>query len=209
MIWKKIKPYKDVGDIKSASTKFQDLWTEFDANKYTPTTPILNIMEFIACLVKKKDEWTKTAPACKLLHHTFAALTKTSQEVFLGKQKKNDDLHPSSAASLWTAAIRVLGCSFALKVQIKMSAKGIVKNNMKDLQFRGEKLTFDPACVSTKTKTGRFLPERSLVNHLLKGNACQSSLPRSIKHTLKSQFVVTYFESGNMTTLLNISERCL
>ena len=55
-IWKKNKPYEDVSDIKSTSTKFQDLWAEFDANKYTPTTPISKIMEFITCLVKKKNE---------------------------------------------------------------------------------------------------------------------------------------------------------
>ena len=75
----------------------------------------------------------KDYPARQLLHHTFVALFKTSPEIFLGNWKKNGDLHPFSAASLWTAAIGVLGCAFALKVQIKLSAKGILKNDMKDL----------------------------------------------------------------------------
>ena len=151
MILKKIKPYADVDDIKSASTKFQEIWANSNTNKYSPTTPVLTIMVFISVLVKKKGDWTKTGPAPKLLHHTFVALSKTSPEVFVGDWKKNGDLHPSSAASLWTAAIKVLGCDFALKVQ-----KGILKNDTKDLKVGGKKLSFDSACISIKTKTGRF-----------------------------------------------------
>ena len=113
-------------------------------------------MEFIACLVKKEGDWTKTPDACKVLHHTFASLTKTSPEVFLGNWKKHGDLQPTSVASLWTAAIGVLGCAFNLRMQIQRTAKDILKNNMKDLKFREKKLTFDPACVPTKTKQAAF-----------------------------------------------------
>ena len=66
-----------------------------------------------------------------MFHNTFVAHSKTSLEVFIGDQKRNGDLHPSVAASLWTAAIKVLGCSFNLKVQIKLTAKSIVKSDMK------------------------------------------------------------------------------
>ena len=102
----------------------------------------------------------KTAGACKVLHHTFIALSKTSWEVFGGDWKKNGDLHPSPPASLWTAAIKVLGCSFDLKFQLKLTAKGILKSDMKDLKVGGKKLTFDVACISLKTKTRRFLTDK-------------------------------------------------
>ena len=77
--------------------------------------------------------------------------------MFLNNWKKNTDLHPSPEATLWTAAIRVLGCVFVLQVQIRTSAKAILKNEMKDLKYQGKNLTFDIACVPTKTKTDRFL----------------------------------------------------
>ena len=114
-------------------------------------------MAFISVLVKKKEDWTKTVEARKLLHHTFVSLSKTSPEVFIGDWKRNRDLHPSSAASLWTAAIKVLGCSFDLKVQIKLTAKGILKSDIKDLKVGGKQLTFDPGYISIWTKTSCFL----------------------------------------------------
>ena len=70
-----------------------------------------------------------------------------------------------------------------------MTAKGVLKNYMKDLQFRRKKLTFNPACVPTKTKADRFLTGNAFVDHLLKGNVCQSSLPGIIKHVLKSHYL--------------------
>ena len=53
-IWKRIKPLKDVGDIQSASTKFNVQLAEFDKVEYNPTTPISKIMEFIDCLASQK-----------------------------------------------------------------------------------------------------------------------------------------------------------
>ena len=122
--------------------------------------PIPKIMEFIESLVKKKDPWTKARPAITVLHHTFVALTKTSPKVFLGNWENSGDLQPSAPGSLWTAVIKVLGCSFSLQVPIKVTAKSILKNDMKDLKLRGKSLTFDPACISTETKTGHFLTGR-------------------------------------------------
>ena len=116
-------------------------------------------MDFIDCLVKKKGDWTKTPEAIKVLHGTFVALSTTSPvKVFLDDWKSNSrDLYPSPEAALWLAAIRVLGCAFVLKVHIRPTVKSIIKNDMKDLKFRGKKLTLNPASVPTKTKTGRFL----------------------------------------------------
>ena len=131
----KIKPFKNVGGIQSASDKFKVQWAEFDEVEYNSTAPTLKTMEFIDCLFKKKDDWTSTPNALKVLHETFVALTKTSPIVFLEDWKKNRDFHPSPAASLWTAAIRVLGCAFNLKVQIQQTVKSILKNNMKDFKF--------------------------------------------------------------------------
>ena len=114
-------------------------------------------MEFIECLVKKKGKWTQSREGAKVLYNIFVFLSKTSPEVFLNDWKKNGDLRPSSEATLWTAAIRVLGCVFVLQVQIHTTAKAILKNKMKDLKFREKSLTFDLVCVPTRTKTGRFL----------------------------------------------------
>ena len=55
-VWKKIKPLKDVGDIKLASTKFQEFWAYSNTDKYSPITPVLTIMAFIMVLVKKKED---------------------------------------------------------------------------------------------------------------------------------------------------------
>ena len=59
--------------------------------------------------------------------------------------------------ALWTAAIEVLGCFFSLKVQIKLTAKAILKSDSKGLKVSGKILTFDVVGKSIKTKTGRFL----------------------------------------------------
>ena len=53
-----------------------------------------------------------------------------------------------------------------------MSAKGILKNNMKDLKLQGKSLIFDPACVSTKTKTGHFLTGREIRQPFTKKIMC-------------------------------------
>ena len=55
-IWKKFKSYVDVDDIKSVSTKFQEMWANSNTDKYSPTTPVSTIMAFISVLVKKKDD---------------------------------------------------------------------------------------------------------------------------------------------------------
>ena len=134
MIWKEIKPFEDVGDIKLVSTKIQVMWDEFEINEYTHTIPIAKIMEFINCLVQKKKPWIKMVQAIKLLNKTFVALTKTSPEVFLNNWKRNGDFHLSAPGSLWTTAIKVLGCPFQLKIPVKVTAKGILKNYMKGLK---------------------------------------------------------------------------
>ena len=158
-MWKKIFAFKNVEAIvsQSHSTKFQDLWSKSNAVAYTPDTPVLAIMDFISVLDKKKEDRTKSAEARYVFHHTFVALSRTSPEVFGGDWKRSGELHPSPPASLWTAAIKVLGCSFDLKVQIKLTAKGILKSDIKDLKVGGKKLTFDVVCKSIKTKAGRFL----------------------------------------------------
>ena len=157
-VWKKIKPLKDVGDIKLVSTKFQEFGVHSNTDKHSPITPVSTIIALILVLVKKKEDWTKTVKAQKLLHHIFFSFSKTSPEVFIGDWKRNGDIHPSSAASLWTAGIKVLDCSFNLKVQINLTAKDILKNDVKDLKVGGKKLTFDPGCISIRTKTGCSLP---------------------------------------------------
>ena len=128
-------------------------------NTHLPS-PIARITEFIECLVQKQLPWTKTSPGILLLHKLFVALTKTSPKIFLHDWKKNGDLLPSDPALLWTAAINVLGCSFALVVPIKTTAKGILKKEMNSLKLNRKKLMFDPVCVSTSTKVGRFLTDK-------------------------------------------------
>ena len=113
-------------------------------------------MEFIECLVKKKGEWPQSWEGAKVLQDTFVFLSKTSPEVFLDDWK-NGDLHTSPEATLWAVEIRVLGCAFVHKVQIRLTVKAILKKDMKDLKFRWKSLLFDVVCVPTTTKTGRFL----------------------------------------------------
>ena len=125
-------------------------------------------MDFIECLVQKKKPWTKTTPALKLLHYTCVALTKSSPKVFLTNWKRNGDLHPSAAGSLWTAANTVLGSSFLLETPVKVIAKGILKNNSKGLKLKRKSLAFNPACVSTRTKVGHFLTGMVLLQPFVK-----------------------------------------
>ena len=141
----------------SHSTKFQDLWSKSNSVAYSSDTPVSTIMDFISVLDKKKEDWTKTVEARNLLNNTFIALSKTSPEVFGGYWKRTGKLPPSPLASLWTATIKVLGCSFGLNIQIKLTANRILKSNIKDLKIEGKKLTFDVASVSVNTKEGRFL----------------------------------------------------
>ena len=91
-----------------------------------------------------------------MFHHTFVALSRTSPEIISGDRKRSGEIQPSPPAALWTAAIKVQGCSFSLKVQIKLIAKAILKSDSKDLQVGGKTLTFDDVDKSIKTKTGRF-----------------------------------------------------
>ena len=122
-----------------------------------PTTPIPRLEEFITCFVQKKELWTKTVVAHKLFHHTFVALSKTSPEIFETAWTKKGDLLPSTAGSLWVASNTVLGCSWSLITPGKLT---ILKNNLRDkknLKSKGKSLTFDPECVTTKTKVGHFL----------------------------------------------------
>ena len=109
-------------------------------------------MDFISVSDKKKEDWTKKVEVRNLFHKTFVALSKTSPGVFGGDWKRPGELHPSPPASLWTAAIKVLGYSFNLKVQIKLTANDILKSDIKDLKVDGKKLIFDVVCKSIKTK---------------------------------------------------------
>ena len=151
--------FKNVEAIVSQSdiTNFQDLWSKSNAVAYFPDNPVSAIMDFISVLDKKKEDWTKFAEARYVFHNTFVALSRTSSEVFGRDWKRSGVLHPSHPASLWTAAIKVLGCSFNLKVQIKLTSKGILKSYSRDLQVGGNKLIFDDVCKSIKIKAGRFL----------------------------------------------------
>ena len=90
----------------------------------------------------------------------FCALSKTSPEVFGADWKKAGELHPSPEASLWTAAIQALGCSFKLAVHIQLTTKGILKSDMKNCKVGRKSLTFDAPSVMVKTKAGRFLSGR-------------------------------------------------
>ena len=158
-IWKKIKSLKTVRYIERLpiTIKFTDVWSKFNTDPYSPDTPVTRILEFISTIEKKKEEWTKSPGARFLFIKTLCA---TSPEVFGADWKRAGKLHPSQAASLWTAAIQALGCSFKLYVHIKLTTKGILKSDMKDFKAGGKSLTFDVASVSVKTKAGWFLTGR-------------------------------------------------
>ena len=92
-----------------------------------------------------------------MLTNIFFALSKMSPEVFGADWKRAGELHSSPTALLWTAAVQALGCSFKLAVHIKLTKKGILKSDSKNLKAGGKSLTFDIANVCVQTKAGRFL----------------------------------------------------
>ena len=190
------------------SAKIQPVWNKFEINEYSPTTPIVKIMEFTKCLVQKEDPWTKTKQSIKLLLQTFVRLTKTSPEVFLGDWKKSGDLHPSLVGSKWTASIKVLGCAFRLQVQIKVPVKTILKNNTEDLKLRGKSLTFDPTCVPTKTKTGRFLTGKELLQSFVKRQCVSKQLTWKFQSYIEVTFCSNMYGLENMIILFLVSEIC-
>ena len=89
--------------------------------------------------------------------HTFVALSKTSPEIFKTAWTKNGNLLPSTAGSLWAASNNVLGSSWSLITPVKLTSKSILVRDKKNLKSKGKSLTFDPECVTTKTKVGHFL----------------------------------------------------
>ena len=107
MIWNKIKPLKTVQEIECipTTTKFKLLWSKFSFDPFSFDTPVTKIAKFISAIEKKKEEWTKSPEACIMLTNIFCALSKTSLEVFGADWKRAGELHPSPAASLWTAAV--------------------------------------------------------------------------------------------------------
>ena len=92
-----------------------------------------------------------------MLTKSFCALSKTSLEVFGADWKRAGELYPLPAVSLWTAAVQALSCSFKLTIHIKLTKKGILKSNTKNLKAGGKSLTFDVASICVQTKAGRFL----------------------------------------------------
>ena len=66
-------------------------------------------------------------------------------------------LQPSLAASLWTAAVKALGCSFKLAYKINLTKKDIIKSDIKDLEAAVKSLTFDVPGTCMQTKAGRFI----------------------------------------------------
>ena len=105
--------------------------------------------------------------------------------MFLKDWKKNGDLHLSPAATLWATAIRVLGCAFVLKVQIRTTAKNILKKDMKDHKFQRKSLTFDVACVPTTTKTGRFLTSKPAYQPFAKRQCVSKQFTREFQSFLE------------------------
>ena len=82
---------------------------------------------------------------------------QTSPEIFETAWMKKGNLLPSTAGSLWSASNNALGSSWSLITPIKITAKSIFVRNKKNLKSKGKSLTFDPECVTTKTKVGHFL----------------------------------------------------
>ena len=134
---------------------------ESNAEDFSADTPVLTITAFISALLKKKEVWTKSTDARYVFHLTFVALSRTSPKCFGSDWKRSGERQPSPPAALWTAAIKVLGCSFSLKVPIKLTAKAILKSDSKYLQVDGKTLSFDVVGKSIKTKTGHFSRARS------------------------------------------------
>ena len=70
--------------------------------------------------------------------------------------------------------------------------KSILKNDMKDFNFQGLKLTLDPACIPTETKTGRFLTGKVACQPFAK----RQCVPKKFTRTYQSFIEVTI--CGNM-----------
>ena len=158
MIYKGIKAFADVGDINKNITTIQPLWSQFSLfDTYLSSIPILRLEEFITALSLKQEPWTKTPEAHKIFLHTFVALSKTSPEIFETAWTKKGNLLPSTAGSLWSASNNALRSSWSLITPVKITAKSILVRDKKNLKSKGKSLTFDPECVTTKTKVGHFL----------------------------------------------------
>ena len=95
---------------------------------------------------------------------------------------------------------------FFLKVQIRTTAKDILKNKMKDLKFQEKNLTFYILYLPTKTKTGRFLTDKISHQPVQKGNVCPSNSRESINRSSKLLSMVTGLVSCNILTLYSNSE---
>ena len=158
-IWTQIVALQNVDDIDEQldTTNFQDLWSKPTTEEFSRDTFVSTIKAFISALLKKMEDWTKSADARYVFHRIFVTLSRTSSEIFSCDWKRTGELQPSPTASCWTAAIEVLGCSFNLKVQIKLTAKAILKSDSKGLKVVGKTLTFNIVGKSIKTKTGRFI----------------------------------------------------
>ena len=125
MVWNQIKPFTSLLQIDSipATEKFAPLWSNFSPDILSVDTPITKISEFISILEKRKEAWTKNADAQGVLTSGFCALTKTSPEIFGCDWTAAGELQPSLGASLWTAAVTTLGCSFKLTCKITLTKK--------------------------------------------------------------------------------------
>ena len=162
MVWTKISPFKSVLQIKSIPTtaKFGLLWSKFCLDPFSSDTPVTKISEFISIIEKKKYDWTKNPEAQGILTNSFCALTKTSPEVFGCDWKAAGELQPSLGASIWTAAVKALGCSFKLAYKINMTKKGIIKSDIKDLKAAGKSLSFNVPGICVQTKAGQFIHDK-------------------------------------------------
>ena len=95
-----------------------------------------------------------------MLTSGFCALTKTSPEIFGCDWTAAGELQPSLGASLWTAAVTTLGCSFKLTYKITLTKKSILKSDIKDILARetsGKKLSFAEPGICVQTKAGQFI----------------------------------------------------
>ena len=131
------------------------------------------------------------------------------RNVFCGDWKQSGKLQPSPPASLWTATFKVLGCSFNLKVQIKLTAKGILKSNSKDLQVGGKKLTFNVVGKSIKTKTGRFLTGKVTRQPFAKKVCVQKQFSGKFQSYLQVTVSGNIYGVKNGTILSRSSVSCL
>ena len=180
-IWKQIKPFQQVYDIKGQldSPKFQLLWSKFTTDDFSRDLPIAKIKVFVLALYKNKEDWTSSQDTRYVYHRILCALSRTSPEIFGGDWKRTGKLQPSLIISWWTAVIEVLGCFFNLMVQIIMTTKAVLKSDSKGLKVGGKTLTLDIVGKSI-TKTGR----------LIKGKV--KRLPFATKIRVAQQFSTKY-----------------